>query len=185
MSPIRIARPIRCLIFRADRRSTPSRSTTATRTFRPSNLEFVSIDVGNKAWNVIPARRAHVQHPLQRPSTPRRRCKELVEARAEKAGGNRIRERIEWEPSNSNVFITKPGPFTELVVEAIHEVTGRKPDLNTGGGTSDARFISHYCPVLEFGLVGQTMHQVDERMPVKDLERLTKIYRGVLDRYFA
>ena len=61
-------------------------------------------------------------------------------------------------------------------------MTGRKPDLNTGGGTSDARFISHYCPVLEFGLVGQTMHQVDERVAVNDLERLTKIYRGVLDR---
>jgi succinyl-diaminopimelate desuccinylase len=71
------------------------------------------------------------------------------------------------------------------VVEAIHEVTGRTPDLNTGGGTSDARFISQYCPVLEFGLVGQTMHQVDERVAVKDLERLTRIYRGVLDRYFA
>jgi succinyl-diaminopimelate desuccinylase len=64
-------------------------------------------------------------------------------------------------------------------------VTGRKPDLNTGGGTSDARFISHYCPVLEFGLVGQTMHQVDERVAVNDLERLTRIYRDVLDRYFA
>ena len=86
------------------------------------------------------------------------------DARPAKAAGNRIRQRIEWEPSNSNVFVTKPGPFTDLVVEAIQEVTGRKPDSNTGGGTSDARFISHYCPVLEFGLVGQTMHQVDERV---------------------
>ena len=125
-----------------------------------------------------------LQHPLQRP--PHAGLAEGAgrDARG-KAAGNRIRQRIEWEPSNSNVFITKPGAFTELVVEAIHEVTGRKPDLNTGGGTSDARFISHYCPVLEFGLVGQTMHQVDERVAVKDLERLTSIYRGVLDRYFA
>lgn len=153
--------------------------------FQPSNLEFVSIDVGNKAWNVIPAQARARFNIRYNDHHTEESLKELVEAHAAKAAGNRIRQRIEWEPSNSNVFITKPGPFTDLVVEAIHEVTGRKPDLNTGGGTSDARFISHYCPVLEFGLVGQTMHQVDERVPLKDLERLTKIYRGVLDRYFA
>jgi len=90
-----------------------------------------------------------------------------------------------WEPSNSDAFLTQPGPFTDLVSAAIEEVTGRRPELNTGGGTSDARFITHYCPVLEFGLVGQTMHQIDERTPVADLEKLTRIYRGVLDRYFA
>jgi succinyl-diaminopimelate desuccinylase len=153
--------------------------------FPPSNLEFVSIDVGNKAWNVIPAQARARFNIRYNDHHTQDSLKELVEARAAKASGNRIRQRIEWEPSNSNVFITKPGPFTDLVVEAIHEVTGRKPDLNTGGGTSDARFISHYCPVLEFGLVGQTMHQIDERVAVNDLERLTTIYRGVLDRYFA
>jgi succinyl-diaminopimelate desuccinylase len=153
--------------------------------FQPSNLEFVSIDVGNRAWNVIPAQAKARFNIRYNDHHTQDSLKELVEARATKAAGNRIRQRIEWEPSNSNVFITKPGPFTELVAEAIQEVTGRKPDLNTGGGTSDARFISHYCPVLEFGLVGQTMHQVDERVAVNDLERLTKIYRGVLDRYFA
>ena len=63
-------------------------------------------------------------------------------------------------------------------------MTKRRPKLDTGGGTSDARFITHYCPVLEFGLVGQTMHQIDERTPVADIEALTQIYRGVLDRYF-
>jgi succinyl-diaminopimelate desuccinylase len=153
--------------------------------FQPSNLEFVSIDVGNRAWNVIPAQARARFNIRYNDHHTQDSLKELVEARATKAAGNRIRQRIEWEPSNSNVFITKPGPFTDLVVEAIQAVTGRKPDLNTGGGTSDARFISHYCPVLEFGLVGQTMHQVDERVAVNDLERLTKIYRGVLDRYFA
>jgi succinyl-diaminopimelate desuccinylase len=153
--------------------------------FQPSNLEFVSIDVGNRAWNVIPAQARARFNIRYNDHHTQDSLKELVEARATKAAGNRIRQRIEWEPSNSNVFITKPGPFTDLVVEAIQEVTSRKPDLNTGGGTSDARFISHYCPVLEFGLVGQTMHQVDERVAVNDLERLTKIYRGVLDRYFA
>ena len=101
-----------------------------------------------------------------------------------KAAGNRIRARIVWEPSNSNVFVTKPGAFTDLAVAAIEEVTGRKPELSTSGGTSDARFIASYCPVIEFGLVGQTMHQIDERTPVADLEKLTKIYRGILDRLF-
>jgi succinyl-diaminopimelate desuccinylase len=109
----------------------------------------------------------------------------LVEARLEKAAGNRIRARIVWEPSNSNVFVTKPGAFTDLAVAAIEEVTGRRPELSTSGGTSDARFIASYCPVIEFGLVGQTMHQVDERAALSDLEKLTKIYRGILDRYFA
>jgi succinyl-diaminopimelate desuccinylase len=102
-----------------------------------------------------------------------------------KAAGNRIRARIAWEYSNSNVFVTKPGVFTDLAVAAIEEITGRKPELSTSGGTSDARFISSYCPVIEFGLVGQTMHQVNERTPIADLEKLTKIYRSVLDRYFA
>lgn len=153
--------------------------------FQPSNLEFVSIDVGNKAWNVIPAQARARFNIRYNDHHTEASLKELVEARATKAAGNRIRQHIEWEPSNANVFITKPGPFTEIMVAAIHEVTGRKPDLNTGGGTSDARFISHYCPVLEFGLVGQTMHQIDERVPLNDLERLTKIYRGALDRYFS
>lgn len=153
--------------------------------FQASNLEFVSIDTGNKAWNVIPAQARARFNIRYNDHHTEQSLKELVESRAEKAAGNRIRQHIEWEPSNANVFITRPGPFTDLVVAAIHQETGRTPDLNTGGGTSDARFISRYCPVLEFGLVGQTMHQVDERVPVQDLARLTRIYRGVLDRYFA
>jgi succinyl-diaminopimelate desuccinylase len=153
--------------------------------FQASNLEFTSIDVGNTATNVIPAQaRAkfnirfndlHTQDSLR----------ELVEQRMAKAAGNRIKARIAWEYSNANVFVTKPGTFTDLAVAAIEAVTGRKPELSTSGGTSDARFISSYCPVIEFGLVGQTMHQVDERTPVSDLEKLTKIYRGMLERYFS
>ncbi|MGB8400980.1 succinyl-diaminopimelate desuccinylase [Bradyrhizobium sp.] len=153
--------------------------------FQASNLEFTSVDVGNTASNVIPGQaRAkfnirfndhHTQDSLRK----------LVEERLARVTGNRIRARIVWESSNCNVFVTKPGPFTDLAVSAIEEVTGRKPELSTSGGTSDARFISSYCPVIEFGLVGQTMHQIDERTPVSDLEKLTKIYRGVLDRYFG
>lgn len=153
--------------------------------FQASNLEFTSVDVGNAATNVIPAQARAKFNIRFNDHHTQESLRALIEDRTAKAAGNRIRTRIEWEPSNANSFVIKPGPFTDLVVAAIEEVTGRKPDLNTGGGTSDARFITHYCPVIEFGLVGQTMHQVDERTPVADLEKLTKIYRGILDRYLA
>ena len=153
--------------------------------FQPSNLEFVSIDIGNPAWNVIPAQaraRFNIRH---NDCHTQDSLRALIEQRVVKASGNFIRAHVVWEPSNADVIRTQPGKFTDLVVAAIEDVTKRKPDLNTGGGTSDARFITRYCPVLEFGLVGQTMHQVDERVPVSDLEKLTQIYRGVLERYFA
>jgi succinyl-diaminopimelate desuccinylase len=153
--------------------------------FQASNLEFTSVDVGNAAGNVIPAQARAKFNIRYNDHHTQDSLRALIETRTVKACGNRIRAHIEWEPSNADVFITKPGAFTDLVVAAIEEVTGRKPDLNTGGGTSDARFITHYCPVIEFGLVGPTMHQVDERASIADIEKLTKIYRGVLDRYFA
>ncbi|WP_339035777.1 succinyl-diaminopimelate desuccinylase [Bradyrhizobium symbiodeficiens] len=153
--------------------------------FQASNLEFTSVDVGNKANNVIPGEARAKFNIRYNDNHTQASLRELVETRLTKACGNRIKARIVWEPSNSNVFVTKPGPFTDLAVSAIEEVTGRKPELSTSGGTSDARFISSYCPVIEFGLVGQTMHQVDERVPVKDLERLTQVYRGILTRYFG
>ena len=153
--------------------------------FQASNLEFTSVDVGNTASNVIPGQARAKFNIRFNDNHTQETLRALVEERLTKACGNRIRARIVWEYSNSNVFVTKPGAFTDLAVSAIEEVTGRKPELSTSGGTSDARFISSYCPVIEFGLVGQTMHQIDERTPVSDLEKLTKIYRGVLDRYFA
>jgi succinyl-diaminopimelate desuccinylase len=153
--------------------------------FQASNLEFTSVDVGNTASNVIPGQ-AHAKFNIRYNDLhSQQSLRDLVEQRLANAAGNRIRARIVWEPSNSNVFVTKPGAFTDLAVAAIEEVTGRKPELSTTGGTSDARFIASYCPVIEFGLVGQTMHQIDERAAVSDLEKLTRIYRGVLDRYFV
>lgn len=153
--------------------------------FQASNLAFTSVDVGNTASNVIPAQaRARFNIRFNDEHT-QDSLRALIETRLAKACGNRIKAHVAWEPSNAGSFVTKPGPFTDLVVDAIVDVTGRTPDLNTGGGTSDARFITHYCPVIEFGLVGQTMHQIDERTPVADLEQLTAIYRGVLERYFA
>jgi succinyl-diaminopimelate desuccinylase len=153
--------------------------------FQASNLEFTSVDVGNAASNVIPGQARAKFNIRYNDNHTQESLRKLVEERLAKACGNRIRARIVWEPSNSNVFVTKPGPFTDLAVAAIEAVTGRKPELSTSGGTSDARFISSYCPVIEFGLVGQTMHQIDERTPISDLEKLTQVYRGMLDRYFA
>ncbi|MFH0295639.1 succinyl-diaminopimelate desuccinylase [Bradyrhizobium sp. 31Argb] len=153
--------------------------------FQASNLEFTSVDVGNAASNVIAGQARAKFNIRYNDNHTQEGLRKLVEERLTKACGNRIRARIVWEPSNSNVFVTKPGPFTDLAVAAIEAVTGRKPELSTSGGTSDARFISSCCPVIEFGLVGQTMHQIDERAPIADLEKLTQVYRGVLDRYFA
>jgi succinyl-diaminopimelate desuccinylase len=153
--------------------------------FQPSNLEFTSVDVGNRATNVIPAEARARFNIRFNDHHDQASLRALVEQRMTKACGNRIRAWIEWQPSNSNVFVTKPGAFTDLAVAAIQEVTGRKPELSTSGGTSDARFITSHCPVIEFGLVGQTMHQIDERTAVADLETLTRIYRGLLERYFG
>ncbi|HEX3709750.1 MAG TPA: succinyl-diaminopimelate desuccinylase [Pseudolabrys sp.] len=156
-----------------------------TKQFSPSHLEFVSVDVGNKTVNLIPGEaralfniRFNDKHTLVS-------LKKLIEKRAKKAAGKKIKFAFKWQPSNAGVFVTKPGPFTALVSNAVKDVTGRRPKLSTSGGTSDARFITHYCPVVEFGLVGQTMHQVDERVPIADLRALTAIYRKIVDRYFA
>jgi succinyl-diaminopimelate desuccinylase len=153
--------------------------------FQPSNLEFTSVDVGNTASNVIPAQARAKFNIRFNDHHTQETLRDLIDARVAAAAGNRIKAHVIWEPSNSDSFVTKPGAFTDLVAAAIKDVTGRTPDLNTGGGTSDARFIKNYCPVIEFGLVGQTMHQIDEHTKVSDLEKLTQIYRGVLDRYFT
>ncbi|MDI1344242.1 MAG: succinyl-diaminopimelate desuccinylase [Pseudolabrys sp.] len=153
--------------------------------FPPSNLEFVSVDVGNKTVNLIPGEaramfniRFNDFHTLDS-------LKALLQHRTEKAAGGKIKFELKFQPSNAGVFVTKPGPFTDMVSGAVASVTGRTPTLSTTGGTSDARFITHYCPVVEFGLVGQTMHQVDERVPVAELTALTAIYRTIIDTYFA
>jgi succinyl-diaminopimelate desuccinylase len=182
--PQRAENPIRGLVtLVAALQAEPLDSGSAL--FPPSHLEFTSVDVGNKTVNLIPneacARfniRFNDKHALDS-------LKVLIEQRAAEVGGGTIKFAFQWEPSNAGVFVTKPGPFTELVTDAIAKVTSRKPELSTSGGTSDARFITAYCPVVEFGLVGQTMHQVNERVPVADLRTLTTIYRTIIDRYFA
>ena len=153
--------------------------------FSPSHLEFTSVDVGNTTVNLIPGEaraRFNVRYNDRHSQTA---IKTLIEHRAKAAAGGRVHYSLEWQPSNADVFVTKPGPFTELAVAAIADITGRQPKLSTSGGTSDARFIKNYCPVLEFGLVGQTMHQTDESTPVQDLVTLTAIYRRIVEKYFG
>jgi succinyl-diaminopimelate desuccinylase len=156
-----------------------------TEHFGASNLEFTSVDVGNKTVNVIPAE-ARARFNIRFNDTrTREELRALVEQRTAKAAGNRIRWRIEWEPSNSDVFLTAPGPFVAMISKAVTEVTGRTPVLSTTGGTSDARFIKDYCPVIEFGLLSQQMHKTDEHVATADVVALTAIYRHILERYFA
>ncbi len=153
--------------------------------FAPSNLEFTSIDVGNPTVNLIPGEaraRFNIRYNDHHSQTA---LKMLLERRAHDAAAGRVHYAFDWQPSNADVFVTKPGPFTDLAAAAIAEVTGRQPKLSTTGGTSDARFIKDYCPVLEFGLVGQTMHSVDECTPVADLVTLTAVYRRIIEKYFG
>jgi len=153
--------------------------------FDASNLEFTSIDIGNAVVNLIPGEARARFNIRFNDCHSQTSLKMLIEKRAADTAVGRIRWHIEWEPSNADSFVTQPGPFVDLVSAAIKDVTAKEPKLSTTGGTSDARFIKDYCPVLEFGLVGQTMHQVDERTAVADLATLTAVYRKILDRYFA
>jgi len=153
--------------------------------FQPSNLEFTSVDVGNPVVNLIPGEARARFNIRFNDCHSQGTLKSLIETRMQAAAPARLSWRIDWERSNADVFLAAPGPFLDLVVGAIAEVTGRAPQLSTTGGTSDARFIKNYCPVLELGLVGRTMHQTDECTPVADLARLTAVYRQILDRYFS
>jgi succinyl-diaminopimelate desuccinylase len=153
--------------------------------FAPSNLEFTSIDVGNPTVNLIPGEARARFNIRYNDRHSQAALKALLEHRARAAAAGRVHYAFDWQPSNADVFVTKPGPFTDLASAAIAEVTGVKPKLSTTGGTSDARFIKDYCPVLEFGLVGQTMHSVDECTPVADLITLTAVYRRIIEKYFG
>lgn len=153
--------------------------------FEPSNLEFTSLDVGNKTENLIPAQARARFNIRFNDRHSQASLKDLLAQRCAEAASGRIRYRLEFEPSNADVFITQPGPFTERVSAAIEDVTGRMPELSTAGGTSDARFIKDYCPVVEFGLANSTMHKIDEHVATDDLVRLTAIYRRIIERYFA
>ncbi|WP_018388671.1 succinyl-diaminopimelate desuccinylase [Ancylobacter sp. FA202] len=153
--------------------------------FQASNLEVVSVDVGNPAFNVIPAEaRARFNIRFNDLWTPETLAAE-IERRMVAAAGNEVRFTLGFEARSSDSFLTAPSDFVDLVVEAISEATGRRPELSTTGGTSDARFIKDHCPVVEFGLVGTSMHAVDESTPIDEVAALTRTYAGVIARYFA
>ena len=152
--------------------------------FDASNLEFTTVDVGNPATNVIPASARAVFNVRFNDDWTADSLGAEIRRRLEAAAGNAVRFSLDLQPSNSPAFLTQPDAFVDLVAGAIEAETGRRPALSTTGGTSDARFIKDACPVIEFGLVGRTMHETDERVAVADLDRLTAIYGRVLSAYF-
>jgi succinyl-diaminopimelate desuccinylase len=153
-----------------------------TEHFAPSSLQVTSIDVGNPASNVVPAlATAHFNVRFNDTFTPEslettlRRTLDAIDTRYS----------LGMSVSGGGAFVTSSGHLLDVVRDAVHDVTGRTPELSTSGGTSDARFIRHVCPVVELGLAGETMHKVDEQVSIADLQTLTRIYERVLARFFA
>ena len=148
--------------------------------FDASTAHVTTIDTGNKAGNVIPAT---VSASFNIRFNTEQKAEGLIswlEDHFNLVGGQ---WRADWRVS-AQPFVTPAGPLTDLMKVAITKVTGRVPELSTSGGTSDARFIAHLCPVAEFGLVGQTMHKVDEHVSIDDIDQLTAIYLAMLSRFF-
>ena len=157
--------------------------------FEPSNLEITTIDTGNTATNVIPQQsviRFNVRYNDNWTAETLKQeiKKRLNSVKLEKKGSLVPTFKIDWVISPGGVFLTKNDELVGCLSNAIKTVTGRTPELSTSGGTSDARFIKDYCPVVEFGLVGKTMHMVDECVAIDDLEKLTKIYENFLATFF-
>ncbi|MGP4692691.1 succinyl-diaminopimelate desuccinylase [Agrobacterium cavarae] len=164
-----------------------------TDNFQPSNLEVTTIDTGNAATNVIPARAtASFNIRFNDTWTADTLRAEIIRRLDAAAADGALRPdrtpvnyEIVWADRPSHVFLTRNNALISSLSGAVAEVTGLEPKLSTTGGTSDARFIKDYCPVVEFGLVGQTMHMVDERVAVADLETLTRIYETFIERWFG
>jgi succinyl-diaminopimelate desuccinylase len=175
--------PIRALAPILDALQSPPLD-AGTPDFDASNLEIVSIDVGNRATNVIPAEvRLVFNTRFNDVWTPATLRAEIERRVATAAGGARYE--LVFDVVNAVAFLTPRGAFTALVARAIADVTGRTPGLSTSGGTSDARFIKEACPVVEVGLVGASMHGVDENVAVDDVEALSRIYERTLSLYFG
>lgn len=153
--------------------------------FQPSNLEIVTVDVGNPAFNVIPAR-AECRFNIRYNDTwTLDSLKEKMLETLESVDLGSLKLDVAFKRDASESFLTKDETLIAALSDAVSNVTGKAPELSTGGGTSDARFIKNYCPVVEFGLVGQTMHKVDECVPLEDLDRLAAIYQRFLTSYFG
>ncbi|PTW62676.1 succinyldiaminopimelate desuccinylase [Breoghania corrubedonensis] len=152
--------------------------------FQPSNLEIVGIDTGNPAFNVIPEKVGARFNVRFNDTWTRESLARHIEAAIREAAGNTVGYELVFREDGSDSFLTNDTALIGALSAAVAAETGRQPELSTGGGTSDARFIKNYCPVVEFGLVGQTMHQIDERVALADLETLAAIYRRFLSDYF-
>lgn len=165
---------------------------SGTPEFPASNLEVTSVDVGNPATNVIPAKATFAFNIRFNDTWSADTLKaEIVRRLDEAAADHALRPDREptrydlvWNERPSHVFLTRNNALIASLSEAVERVTQRRPALSTTGGTSDARFIKDYCPVVEFGLVGQTMHMIDERVSIADLETLTEIYSTFIANWF-
>jgi succinyl-diaminopimelate desuccinylase len=156
-----------------------------TEHFDPSGLQITTIDCGNPASNVIPEKaRATINIRFNDAHTSDMLDRMIRDRTAAIATATGVTFQIRTDVSGES-FLTRPGPFVELVAGVVRAETGLDPVLSTSGGTSDARFVKDHCPVLEFGLVGHFMHQVDERVPADQVRQLARIYRRILERYFA
>lgn len=155
-----------------------------TEWFGPSTLEITTLDVGNPASNVVPAQaRATINVRFNDSWTP-----ETLEAEMRRRFDSAVISgsyEAVFARTNAVSFVTKPGPFVHMVAESVRAETGREPKLSTTGGTSDARFIKDYCPVIELGTVGKSMHQVNESVATADVEGLCRITRRLLGAYFG
>ncbi len=172
-------------LTRLIRRLTAEALDEGSERFDPSNLEFVGLEVDNSAWNVIPAEASARFNIRFNDQWTVDLLEAWLAARLAEAAGNDIAYELDLQPGWSESFLTHSPALIERLSDAVEAVTGRRPELSTSGGTSDARFIKDYCPVVEFGLVGETMHQIDERAAVDDLVGLTAIYRRFLDSWFG
>jgi len=162
--------------------------------FQPSNLELTSIDSANKAHNVIPAEtevRFNIRfNDLWSPATlmaeiEQRLSEATKTARIMDPGRPSLNYTVAWLPNPAAAFLTRNDWLIRTISDAILDITDKKPKLSTSGGTSDARFMKDYCPVVEFGLVGKTMHKTDECVAVDELEKLTTIYQRFIERFFS
>ena len=182
--PQRAANPVPVLL-RLLLRLQDRRLDTGYPEFQPSNLEITKIDAPNEATNVIPGAAFARLNIRFNPNHSGAELARWVQAEAHQATRDFNGEITVTAQISGEAFLTEPGPFTEIVAAAVRDVAGRDPELSTSGGTSDARFIRALCPVVELGLVGTTMHQVDERAPVAEILQLQATYERLIERYFA
>jgi succinyl-diaminopimelate desuccinylase len=181
--PHRAKNPLPAMVRLMDRLAS-HKLDDGTEHFDPSTLAVVTIDTGNPATNVIPAECRGTVNIRFNDCHSGASLSEWLRSEAgsvASAFGVEIDVRIKISGES---FLTPPGPLSDLVTQAVQEETGVEPVLSTSGGTSDARFVKDHCPVVEFGLVGQTMHQVDERVDVAQIHQLKRIYSRILHRYF-